>query len=285
MIPSYYINIVQCYNAISSLLSKLTTPNPFQPIFKGGSMRNAFRALVVSSLLLPAMAFACFDTYLFLQKSSMVYPEGQMVAEMSGEYVIPQMKNSIEDIFSGGMNLYYGFSKRFSMQVGVSSSEKARSDFGIDGYGIRGVFGVIQGYRDVYNLDIILEHAAPFDFGETAFELSAPGIFHYNDLSFVVHPVTSFGNNVSFNIRGHGGAFYRFGTGSIVGIGSEYSSAQSGSQFGRRLVKGEGATSLFFGSQVGMAYLQNEFIKGWGAEGNDFGFAATVKFLLPSFSK
>jgi hypothetical protein len=117
-------------------------------------MKRLFLGLILSTLFLPAMAFACFDTYLFLQKSSMVYPEGQMVAEISGEYIIPRMKNSIEDIFSGGTNLYYGFSKRFSMQVGVSSSEKTRSDFGIDGYGIRGVFGVFQGYRDVYNLDV-----------------------------------------------------------------------------------------------------------------------------------
>jgi hypothetical protein len=248
-------------------------------------MKRLFSGLVLGSLFLPAIASACFDTYLFLQKSSMVYPEGQMVAEISGEYVIPQMRNSIEDIFSGGTNLYYGFSKRFSMQVGVSSSEKTRSDFGIDGYGIRGVFGVFQGHRDVYNLDVILEHAAPFDFGETSFELSAPNIFHINNYSIVIHPVTSFGNNVSFNVRGHGGVFYHFGSSSIIGIGSEYSSAQSGSQFGRRLVKGEGATSLFFGSQMGSAFLQNEFIKGWGAEGNDFGFAATVKFLLPSFSR
>ena len=170
------------------------------------------------------------------------------------------------------------------MQVGVTSSEKPRSDFAVDGYGIRGVFGIIQGYRNVYNLDMILEHAAPFDFNETSFELSMPNIFHYNNLSFVIHPVTSFGDNVSFSVRGHGGVFYHFGTSSIIGVGSEYASAQSSSQFGRRLVKGEGATSLFFGSQIGSAYLQNEFIKGWGAEGNDFGFAATVKFLLPSFT-
>jgi hypothetical protein len=247
-------------------------------------MNVLFRGCIVGSLVLPAMTFACFDTYLFLQKSSMVYPEGQIVAEFSGEYVIPQMKNSMEDIFSGGTNLYYGFSKRFSMQVGVSSSEKTRSDFGIDGYGVRGVFGVFQGYRNVYNLDVILEHAAPFDFGETSFELSTPNIFHANNYSFIIHPVMGFGNNINLNVRGHGGAFYHFSSTGIVGIGGEYASAQSGSRFGKRLVKGESATSLFFGSQIGSAYLQNEFIKGWGAEGNDFGFAATVKFILPSFS-
>lgn len=86
-------------------------------------------------------------------------------------------------------------------------------------------------------------------------------------------------------MRGHGGAFYHFNNSAIVGIGAEYASAQSGSKFGQRLIKGETATSLFFGSQMGSMYLQNEFIKGWGKEGNDFGFAATMKFILPSFKR
>jgi hypothetical protein len=245
-------------------------------------MNSFIRHVVIAAMVLPQMASACFDTYLFLNKSSMVYPKGQFVIEGSGEYIIPKMRNAESDFLSGGTNVYYGFSKRFSLQVGVSSSEKIRSAFAFDQYGIRGVFGIIQNYNNFYNLDVILEHASPFDMSETAFELSAPSIFHTEKYTFVVHPVTAFGRNVNFSVRGHCGAFYRLNTIGIVGLGAEYASAQTGTKFGRRLVKGETGTSLFLGSHFGAAYLQNEFIKGWGEGGNDFGFAATVKFTLPS---
>jgi len=255
---------------------------------KGGLMKVFVRSMVcilVGLFLLPQTVLACFDTYVFLKKSSLVYPEGQMVMEVSGEYIIPKMKNSINDLFSGGTNLYYGISKKMSVQVGVSSSEKERSAFSIDQYGIRGVYGIVQGYRDIYNLDIVLDHAAPFDGSQINFELSTPNIFHVHNYTFVIHPVTSFGKNVKLSVRGHGGAFYQFSNTGIIGIGAEYASGQSGSQFGQRLVKGEAGTSLFFGSQIGSVYLQNEFIKGWGVRGNDFGFATTMKIILPSFNK
>jgi hypothetical protein len=246
-------------------------------------MNSLIRGIVLYSLIVPGMTMACFDTYLFLQKSDMVYPQGQMVLEGSGEYIMAKMNNPGEDFLSGGTNLYYGFSKRFSMQVGISSSEKERANFAIDGYGLRAVYGLVQGYKGVYNLDVILEHASTFDFDDANYEISMPNIFHVNNFTFVIHPVTSFGTN--FNLRGHGGIFYHINGVGIVGIGSEYASAQTSSRFNQRLVRGEGATSLFFGSQMGRVYLQNEFIKGWGENGgNDFGFAATVKFTLPSFS-
>ena len=241
--------------------------------------------ILAGLLIFPQTASACFDTYIFLKKSSLVYPEGQMVMEISGEYVVPKVRDATADFLSGGMNMYYGFSKRFSMQAGVSSSEKERTSFSIDGYGVRGVYGIVQGYKNVYNLDAILDYTSPFDGSESSFELSTPNIFHVNNYTFVIHPVIGFGRNVNFSIRGHGGAFYHFSNSGIIGIGAEYASGQSGSQFGQRLVKGEAGTSLFFGSQIGAVYLQNEFIKGWGFRGNDFGFAATMKFILPSFKK
>jgi hypothetical protein len=246
-------------------------------------MKKCIGAALLAATLISLPASACFDTYLFLQKGSMVYPEKQMVLEGNGEYIMPSFKTSNEDYLSGNFNVYYGFAKRFSMQAGLSSSEKERSKFGIDGYGVRAVYGILQNYNNFYNLDVILEHAAPFSMDEAAFEVSVPSIFHVNNFTYVVHPVMSFGKNVDFGLRGHGGAFYRINNVAVVGIGAEYASAQSGSQLGARLVDGEGGTSLFFGTQLGVAYLQNEFIKGWGKNGNDFGFAATVKFVLPSF--
>lgn len=246
-------------------------------------VRRAGAALVVA-MLLPGAASACFDTYLFLNKSSLVYPRGLMAVEASGEYIMPAIRNASEDFLSGATNLYVGASDRLSFQIGLASSEKERSAFALDGYGVRGVLGVVRAYRDVYNVDVVLEHAAPFDGDESTLELSVPNIFHFDRFSFVVHPVTSFGGEVDFGLRGHGGLFYRFSGTGIVGIGAEYASAQSGSRFGRRLVNGEGAASVFFGSQIGSMYLQNEFIKGWGVGGSDFGFAVTVKYILPSLS-
>jgi hypothetical protein len=241
-------------------------------------------ALLIAVLLVPHAVSACFDTYLFLNKGSLVYPKGQMVVETSGEYTMPAMTDAARDMLAGAANVYYGVSDRFSVQAGLLSSDKPRQQFSFDEYGLRGVLGVVQGYRNVYNLDIVLEHSSLFDGDENTFELSTPNIFHFDRYTVVVHPVTSFGRNVDVGLRGHGGVFYRFSESGIVGVGMEYASAQSGSRFGRRLVNGEGATSIFFGSRIGGAYLQNEFIKGWGVGGNDFGFAVTVKYLLPEFA-
>lgn len=237
-------------------------------------------AAILVLVLLPGPLRACFDTYLFLGKHSLVYPKGEIVAEVSGEYTMPRISEESEDLFSGASNIYIGASDRFSMQIGLSSTEKVRSSFSLDSYGIRGVVGLVRNYKDVYNLDFVLEHAAHFDGEESAIEFSAPSIFHFDNTTFVFHPVTSFGKSSDFALRGHGGVFCRYGENALVGIGAEYESAQNGSQFGRRLVRGAGAASIFFGARIGSAYIQNELIKGWGAESNDLGFALTVKYIL-----
>ncbi|MCX7727439.1 MAG: hypothetical protein N2053_11405 [Chitinispirillaceae bacterium] len=249
-------------------------------------MKKYVLITITIMILLTSPSYPCFDTYLFLQKGSMVYPEKQFVIESSGEYVIPDINMPGEDLFSGNLNIYYGITKNFSIQAGIMSSEKERSSFKIDSYGIRGVYGIVKNFKDFYNLDVILEHhGGPFEANEFAFELSAPSIFHVKDFTYVIHPVFNFGKNVRTGIAGHGGAFYRIKDIAIIGIGAEYASAQSGNKFGERLVEGETATSIFLGARIGFAYLQNEFIKGWGSNSNDFGFAATVKFIILPFSK
>ena len=88
---------------------------------------------------------------------------------------------------------------------------------------------------------------------------------------------------MKFGLRWHGGTFYRIPTGALIGLGAEYESVQSSSNLGKRLVKGEMGTSLFFGSMLGPnLFLQNELIKGWGAGSSkgDVGFAVTLKVLL-----
>lgn len=227
---------------------------------------------------------ACFDTYLFLEKQSMVYPKGQIVIDGAGEYLISKMQNSQLDQFTGNANIYYGFHKKFSLQVGIHSDEKHRANFSIDGYGVKGVYGIFQNLKNLYNLDMILEHHAPFDHSNVIFELSAPNIFHIRNFTFVAHPVFGFDKSNLYELRGHGGAFYRFNQSGIIGLGAEYASSQTGNYFGRRLIDGEFGTSFFLGSKIGTMYMQNEFIKGW-KNGNDFGFATTLKFTFSNFQR
>jgi len=242
-------------------------------------MRKAFSLLVALGFFVSTEA--CFDTYLFLQKGSMVYPKGMLVLDGAGEYTIHRFSAAQEDLFTANTNIYYGIHERFSAQAGVASGEKDRASFSIDQWGLRGVGGIIQNYKGFYNLDVILECASAFNMKDLTVELSGPNIFYVNNFIFVVHPVLSMGRELPLGIRGHGGVFFNVSNMGIVGIGAEYESAQSGSQFGRRLVDGEAGTSLFLGARLGQnAYLQNEFIKGWGEGAKDFGYAATIKYAF-----
>lgn len=242
--------------------------------------------LAFGLLLLPGISSACFDTYLFLQKRGMNYPYQMAAFDGNGEYVIGDLKSGNEDLFSGNFNVYYGLTERFSFQVSASSAEKVRSQFELDELGLRGVYSFICQYRGVYNLDFILEHHTGVSDGSKVYEFSAPSIWYKNNTTFVVHPVAAFGPDMKMGLRGHGGIFQSIGSGSLIGVGAEYASAQSSASLGHRLVVGEAATSLFFGSSIGSSfYLQNELIKGWGAEGPDVGFAMTLKFVVPNFTR
>lgn len=245
-------------------------------------MKNLVAIFAVIGVLFSS-AIACFDTYLFLHRGSMVYPKGGFIIDGSGEYTINEMANPGEDAFAGTMNLYYGFSERFSLQAGLASSEKDRTNFAFDEFGVRGVTNIVRNYKDYYNLDAILECVSSTNLKEVSFEFSTPNIFYVGNFVFVAHPVVAFGKNIKASLRGHGGIFYNIGDVAIVGIGSEYESNQSGSQFIKKLTAGEGATSLFLGARLGKYfYFQNEIIKGWGPDAKDIGFALTLKAVLPT---
>ncbi|MBK6766702.1 MAG: hypothetical protein IPG71_10410 [bacterium] len=225
-------------------------------------------------------AVACFDTYSFLRQHSMVYPKGLLAIEGNSEFVAQELDQADEDLFSGNLNAYYGIADQFSVQASVISAEKPRHEYKADEWAVRGVYGVFKHGR--YSLDGILEHHVAMRGGEQVLELSAPSIFNFDRLTVVFHPVLAMGNEMATGARGHGGIFYALGN-SILGVGAEYESAQSSANIGRRLVKGEAGTSLFLGSAVSRnLYWQNELIKGWGADGKDIGFAATLKILLPT---
>ncbi len=239
-------------------------------------------AVALAALAAAPPSYACFDTYVFLQKQSLAYPKGLLAVETSGEYMAQDLTSAGEDAFSGGLNLYYGLVDRFSVQGALASSEKARSEFGFDEWGLRGVYGLVRPYDGGYSLDLVLEMRTATSGGSSTWEVSAPNIWYRKDVTLVVHPVMSLASGDEFGLRGHGGVFYSVGGLGIVGVGSEYESAQSSDHFSHRLVRGAGATSLFLGAALGPhLFLQNEFIKGWGSGGSDVGFAVTLKFLRP----
>lgn len=245
--------------------------------------RLALPLLVVLGLTSTAVpARACFDTYCFLQKQGLAYAKGLVAVETSGEYVAEDLHVAGEDAFSGAFNVYYGLGERFSMQGALASTEKGREDFRLDQWGMRGVYELVRPDGDGYHLDAILEMSSSTTDGSSTWEASAPNLWYIGNMTVVVHPVMAMTSGGEFDARGHGGLFYSVGGVGIVGIGSEYESAQSSDHFGRRLVRGAGASSLFLGANLGPnLFLQNELIKGWGAGGSDVGFALTVKFLMP----
>ena len=238
---------------------------------------------VMTLTALPQSGFACFDTYLFGQRGGMVYPFKMLAFDGNCEYTINEMRVGEPDIFTGNLNVYYGLVEGISLQASLASSEKERSHFGFDEFGMRVVYSILSQNRGVYNLDMILECHSATDNSPSLFEMSMPSVWHIDKLTFVAHPVAAFERDVKFGLRGHGGAFYNMPTGALVGLGVEYESAQSSSNIGKRLVKGEAGTSLFFGSMLGPnLFLQNELIKGWGSGSSkgDVGFAVTLKVLL-----
>ena len=226
-------------------------------------------------------AYPCFDTYLFLRKGSMVYPHKLSVLELNGEYSINNVKNPQNDAFFSNGNFYYGLTQNFSIQLGVGSGEKPRGEFKVDTYIMRGVYNLFSSSTNDYTLDVIIEHVGQFDESQNEIGLSLPNIFHFSDLTYVLHPTTSYTlQEKNLTVGGHLGVFYDFNQTGIVGVGAEYASVQSSSYAGRRITQSEVSTSLFFGAYIGKnIYFQNEIAKGL-ANSRDFGFALTTKVIL-----
>lgn len=249
-------------------------------------MKHAIAVLIILTALisLPSPSSACFDTYLFMRQGGMTYPYKMLAVDGNGEYVIGSYRNTEPDMFTGGLNIYYGIAPRFSVQAVLASAEKERTQFEIDDIGLRGVYSLVSQYHGVYNLDMILEHHQVTDTRSGLYELSAPSIWHKGSATYVLHPVVAFGQGVTSSLRGHGGIFMTTKFNALVGLGAEYESGQSSSNLGKQLIEGEAGTSLFFGTMLGPnLFLQNEIIKGWGAgaDKGDLGFAFTLKFLMP----
>jgi len=243
-------------------------------------MKKLFSIFVVLFLLYSS-SYACFDTYLFFRKASMVYPHKSLVVELNGEYSFTRFNNPSEDMFFSMGSLYYGLAKNFSVQFSIGSGEKPRGEFNLDAYSVRGVYNIYTSSQYDYNFNLILEHRGMMNQRANEFEISTPFIYYNNDITYVIHPTMSYGlNSEDLQIGGHLGLFYSFNQNSLVGIGAEYASVQSSSYGGQRLTQSEASASLFFGTYLGnRIYLQNEFAKGL-SNSRDFGLAITTKFIL-----
>ncbi|MCX8057614.1 MAG: hypothetical protein N3F03_08410 [Ignavibacteria bacterium] len=241
------------------------------------------RGILVLSIitLLHINSYACFDTYLFLRKASMVYPYKSLVLEANGEYSFTKFNDPSQDqLFTMG-SIYYGLLKDFSIQLTIGSSEKPRGEFALDAYSIRGVYNLFTSKENDYNFNLIFEHRGMTNRKANEIEISTPLIHFNDDFTYIIHPTMSYGlNSQDLTIGGHLGFFYNFNPNSLIGIGAEYASVQSSSYGGQRLTQSEFSTSLFFGTYIGnRIYLQNEFAKGL-ANSRDFGLAITTKFII-----
>ncbi|MDI6804717.1 MAG: hypothetical protein QME58_12895 [Bacteroidota bacterium] len=225
-------------------------------------------------------AYACFDTYLFLHRSSMVYPHKSLVFELNGEYSINKFNSPNEDSFLSSGSIYYGLADRFSTQISIGSDDKSRGEYKIDFFGIRGVFNAYSSQFKDHTADLILEYRAGFQNALGDVEFSVPNIFRTSDITYVLHPTLNYTlQEKNFQFGGHTGLFYNFSDNSVIGVGAEYLSPQSGSYVGNRITQSEVAASFFFGSHIGESiFIQNELAKGL-ANSRDFGFALTVKLL------
>jgi len=243
-------------------------------------MKKSFITILVL-LFSYVSTYACFDTYLFLRKASMVYPYKSLVLEANGEYSFNKFNDPTQDQFFTMGSLYYGLARNFSFQFSFGSSEKPRGEFALDAYSVRGVYNLYTSKNNDYNVNLILEHRGVINQKQNEIEFSTPFIYYNNDLTYVIHPTMIYGlNSEDLSIGGHLGLFYSFNPNGLIGIGAEYASVQSSSYAGQRLTQSEFSTSLFFGTYLGnRIYLQNEIAKGL-ANSRDLGFAITTKFIL-----
>jgi hypothetical protein len=195
-------------------------------------------------------AFPCFDTYFFLQKGSMVYPYRSVVLDLNGEYSFNSINSPQEDMFFSNGNIYYGIANELSIQFSMGSGEKERNSFKLDTYGIRAVYNMYSSGNNNYTLDVIGEHNGGVENGEREFELSFPNIFHFEELTYVIHPKISYAVKAEEYTPGaHAGLFYDFNESGVIGV--EYASVHSSSYAGNRITQNELSASLFFGARIG----------------------------------
>lgn len=249
-------------------------------------MKNNFIVKTVvcfASVLLAYVnpGYACFDTFLLLQRKSMVYPTGYYAADVLAEYSFNDTSKPENDSYFTNYNMYYGLADGVSLQMGLSQAESTRTDEGytLQSWSVRGVFNAVKAHHGNYFADIVAEHHTGIDIDESVAHVSVPNLFYVSRFAFVIHP--SYELNYSkgqkeHSFGGHGGLFYTFNNVAIIGLGGEFASAQSSSALGKRFTNGDAAASLFIGIHLGNVYFQNEFSKGLHNT-RDYGFAATLK--------
>jgi len=235
--------------------------------------------IMLLPIALAFSAYACFDTFLFMSKRSMVYPKKTLAVEAFGEYSYNSLDAPGKDAFFADGRLFYGVSDRLSVQFGIGSDEKPRGQFGIDAISASGTYNILSRRDNNYTIDGILACVGNTKTDNVRFEVSAPNIFRVGKFTIVAHPVVEILKDDKFDAAAgaHFGLFRVFDDRAVFGVGAEYQSGQSGPYFGDRLVEGEAATSLFFGAMISKnLFIQNELAKGL-ANSRDIGYAVTIK--------
>ncbi len=240
-------------------------------------MNRLFTVMLLAALMVNS--YACFDTFLFMNRGSMVYPKNTLAVEAFGEYSFNSFGAPVEDGFLADARVFYGLSDRVSFQIGFGSDEKPRGQFAFDAISASGTFNILRKPGGSYSLDGILACQGNTENGAYSVEVSAPSIFRRSGFVIVAHPVVELikENEFDATFGAHMGVFRAFDNGAVLGIGAEYQSGQGGPYFSDRLVEGEAAASIFLGAMIGKnLFIQNEIAKGL-ANSRDMGFAITLK--------
>jgi len=250
-------------------------------LIKGIINMKRFFVIIILVSTVSSLATACFDTYLFLRRGSMVYPRAGFVVDMAGEYSFNKINAPGTDMFFSAVGVTYGVWDRFSLQGTFGTSERERTALTVDAFGIRGVYNILSASDYAHSVDLIMEYSSAYGGLDRSIELSLPNIVRMTETVIVLHPTMAVGfSSEEVDLGGHAGFFRTFDDRSIIGVGLEYSGALLRGQSTGAITRSEASASLFLGAQIGsLIYLQNEFAKGL-QNTRDYGVAMTAKVIL-----
>jgi len=232
-------------------------------------VKLALIAFVLS--LFPVSGYSCFDVYTIILNRPITYPAHEAALSLGTEYTFTHMSAPEEDEISLPARLYYGITEHFTAYAGgeVAGVRSPESfDYNATDIGL---------FYNVYNSELFsftpaAETHFPYKGGAPAHDISMILTKPVNNWFVVLHPkleMTPAEDGGTSNVFGyHFGVFYNFGSHSSLGWGHEY--------FDKALT-----TSLFIGSFIGdRLFFQTEIIKGLTDEAQNYGFAASLKYVL-----
>ena len=220
--------------------------------------------------LFTALAHGCFDVYTIILNRPMTYPEHEAALSLGTEYTFTQMSVPEEDEVSFPARLYYGITEYFTAYAGGEfAGTRAPENYEYNSTDVGLFYNVYSG--KLFSITPAAETHFIYKGGAPAYDISLIFTKPVNNWFVVLHPkleVTAPEEGVNSVFGYHFGVFYNFGSHSSLGWGHEY--------FDKALT-----TSLFIGSFIGdRLFFQSEFIKGLTEQAQDYGFAASLKYVF-----